>query len=132
MADTENIFRITKDIVRARDLFQMANERYTEIIKILPRDKPYKIIEEYYEIIVQLITGLMYSDGLKTLSHLSLINYLKEYPAINNAEVQLINSLRKFRHGTVYYGKKIGGEFLVNNEEEIKRVVDKLINLLKI
>ena len=132
MADTENIFRITKDIVRARDLFQMANERYTEIIKILPRDKPYKIIEEYYEIIVQLITGLMYSDGLKTLSHLSLINYLKEYPAINNAEVQLINSLRKFRHETVYYGKKIGGEFLVNNEEEIKRVVDKLINLLKI
>src|SRR3989344_1860481 len=124
MADTENIFRITKDIVRARDLFQMANERYTEIIKILPRDKPYKIPEEYYEILVQLITGLMYSDGLKTLSHLSLINYLKEYPAINNAEVQLINSLRKFRHETVYYGKKIGGEFLVNNEEEIKRVVD--------
>ena len=132
MADTENIFRITKDIVRARDLFQMANERYTEIIKILPRDKPYKIIEEYYEIIVQLITGLMYSDGLKTLSHLSLINYLKEYPSINKAEIQLIDSLRKFRHETVYYGKKIGGEFLVNNEEEIKRVVDKLINLLKI
>jgi len=132
MADTENIFRITKDIVRARDLFQMANERYTEIIKILPRDKPYKIPEEYYEILVQLITGLMYSDGLKTLSHLSLINYLKEYPSINKAEIQLIDSLRKFRHETVYYGKKIGGEFLVNNEEEIKRVVDKLINLLKI
>jgi len=74
----------------------------------------------------------MYSDGLKTLSHLSLINYLKEYPSINKAEIQLIDSLRKFRHETVYYGKKIGGEFLVNNEEEIKRVVDKLINLLKI
>lgn len=73
---TEEILRITKDLLRARELHDMALERMSDIIPILPKNKHYKIIEEYYEVLVQLMTGIMYAEGYKTLSHISLIEYL--------------------------------------------------------
>ena len=41
------IFRISKDFARAKNLLDISKER-VDIIKILPKDKPYKILEEYY------------------------------------------------------------------------------------
>ncbi|MEK6873414.1 MAG: hypothetical protein AABW91_01095 [Nanoarchaeota archaeon] len=129
---SEGIFKITKDIERAEDLFQMAQERLKEIITILPKEKYYKITEEYYEILVQLMTSLMYSDGYKTLSHVALIEYVAENNKdLSPNEIKLIDTLRKFRHGTVYYGKKIGSEFLINHEDEIKVIIGKLSKIVK-
>ena len=71
----EEIFKISKDISRAKDLFQISKERL-EIIEILPKDKTYKIIEEYYEIILELMTSIMYLDGYKTLSHIKVLEYI--------------------------------------------------------
>lgn len=128
----EEIFRVNKDLRRAKDLFEMAKERITTIIPILPKTIPYKFLEEYYEIIVQLITGIMYSDGYKTLSHISLIEYLsKNYKNFNAYEISIINILRKFRHGTIYYGKREGAEFLENNKDLINTIIGKLIAIVK-
>ncbi len=98
----DEIFKISKDKERE------------ELLKIIPTDKAYTIIEEYYEIIKELLTALMYIDGYKTLSH-----------------VKLIDTLRKFRIGIVYYGKRISNEFLVNNDKEIKQIITHLIKLVK-
>ena len=73
----EEIFKISKDVRRAKDLLEMSKERMEEILPVLPKEKSYKIIEEYYEIIVQSITAIMYSDDYKTLIHTALIEYLK-------------------------------------------------------
>jgi len=128
----EDIFKVSRDKRRAKDLYSMAKERLEEIIPALPQDKFYKIIEEYYEVIIQLITSLMYNEGYKTLSHVGLIEYLsKNYPEFEKREIILIDSLRKLRHGTVYYGKKTEMEFLINHEETIKIVINKLIVLVK-
>ena len=70
----DEIFKISKDKERAEDLFEMAKERL-ELLKLIPKDKAYKIIEEYYEIIKELLTAIMYIDGCKTLSHIKLIEY---------------------------------------------------------
>lgn len=123
----DEIFRISKDSVRAKDLFEMAEERMNDIISVIPKDKHYKFIEEYYEVIVQLITALMYLDGFKTLSHIGLIDYLsKNYKEFTSSEIKLIDILRKFRHGTVYYGKKVGSEFLLNYNSDIESLISKL------
>lgn len=128
----DKIFKITRDKERANDLFVMAQERL-EIIKILPKDKSYKIIEEYYEIMKELITALMYLDGYKTLSHKKLIEYFEEKNKnFDKAEIQLIDTLKKFRNEIVYYGKQISDAFLKNNEKEITLIIKKLINLTKI
>jgi len=119
----DGIFKISKDFIRAQDLFNISKERI-DIIKILPRDKPYKILEEYYEIILGLITAIMYIDGNKTLSHVLAIEYLsKNYKVISENQIRIIDAVRKLRHGIVYYGKKVKEEYLINNEDEIKTII---------
>lgn len=128
----DEIFKINKDKERAGDLFVMANERLMDILPVLPRDKPYKIMEEYYEIILELLTALMYTDGFKTLSHISAIEYCaRNYNCLTENESKTIDVLRKFRHGIVYYGRKISGDYLINNESSIKTIVNKLSKLVK-
>lgn len=120
----DEIFKISKDPDRAIDLFQISKERL-DIIKILPRDKPYKILEEYYEIILEQITAIMYLDGYKTVSHVSAIGYInKNYKFLTDNQVSIIDSMRKLRHGIVYYGKKVKEEYLINNEEEINKIIN--------
>jgi len=127
----DSVFRINKDKERAKDLFVMANERLSDIIKVLPRDKPYKIMEEYYEIILELLTALMYADGFKTLSHISAMDYcVKNYKCLTENESKIIDTLRKFRHGIVYYGRQVSGNYLINNEESIKNIINKLSKLV--
>lgn len=125
----KDYFKISKDFVRSRDLFNTAKDRLNEIIPLFPKDKSYKIIEEYYEIVVQLITSIMYADGYKTLSHTGLIDYLHNYKKIDNDEIRLIDTLRKIRHGILYYGKQAEKEFLFNHELSIMEVIAKLIKI---
>jgi hypothetical protein len=127
----EEIFKISQDKERAESLLEMSKER-AEIIKVLPRDKSYKIIEDYYEIIKELLTAVMYIDGFKTLSHVKLIEYFSsKYNELEDFQIKIINTLRKHRHGIVYYGKKISRDFLVNNESEIKKIINILIKLVE-
>jgi hypothetical protein len=123
----DEIFKISKNEVRSRSLVEMAKERFKDIKR---ESKTYKIIEEYYEIIKELITALMYSNGLKTLSHKMLIVYLeKKFKEFDKSEIILINELRKLRNNILYYGQKVEKEFLINNEKEIKSIINKLFTL---
>jgi len=125
----EIIFKISKNSLRKESLIEMAKERFEDIKK---ESKIYKIVEEYYEIIKELITALMYQDGFKTLSHKMLIVYLQNnYKNFDSAEIFLIDDLRKLRNNIVYYGKKVEKEFLLNNEKDIKFVISKLFKTLK-
>jgi len=54
MKMNEDIFRISRNPIRSRALKEMAEERLQDINKEV---KPYKIVEEYYEIIKELITA---------------------------------------------------------------------------
>ena len=127
----DNVFKITKDKERAKSLFEIAIER-KDIIKVLPRDKPYKIVEEYYEIILELLTAIMYCVGYKTLSHITLIEYYsKNYSNLEHHQIKLIDQLRKLRNNIVYYGKKVKNEFLINNENEINKIISNLEKQVK-
>jgi hypothetical protein len=123
----EEIFKIREDKERAQSIFEIAKDRYN-LIKIYPREKVYKIIEEYYETIKELILSLMYFRGYKTLSHIKMIEWVKEeYKNFEEKEIRLIDSLRKLRNGTLYYGEKSNIIFLDNNEKDIKLLTAKLI-----
>ena len=127
----ESIFKISSDKIRAKDLFEMSQERLNVVIAVIPKSLGYKILEEYYEVAVQLITAIMYTDGYKTLSHISLIQYLKKYDEFERVDLELLDNMRKFRHRTVYYGRKESGNFLINHELEIKHIVKKLASVAK-
>ena len=128
---SEEIFKISKDVERAKALLEMSKERFGSI-KIFPKNLVYRIAEEYYEIIKELLTAIMYSDGYKTLSHKMLITYLADnYSLLKDSERFLMDSLRKLRNDIVYYGKKISQEFLENNQKEIDKIINKLIKFVE-
>ena len=125
----EDIIKISPDNKRAKALKEMALERYSTIreLKI-----PYRIIEEYYEIIKELLTAYMYKEGFKTLSHKSLVDFSKEnIKFISNKDSELIDELRIKRNNIVYYGERITSEFLKSREPAIRNIIELLIkNLL--
>ncbi|MDO8623678.1 MAG: hypothetical protein Q7R52_05525 [archaeon] len=121
----DEIFNITKDERRAKALIEMAQERYRTINNL---KEPYRILEEYYEIIKELITAVMYSSGFKTLSHKALIEFAeKNIQKLSNQEIMLIDELRIKRNNIVYYGEKVTSEFLKTRENSIKKIIEKLI-----
>jgi len=127
----KEIFKIRKDKERAEDLYFRAKDRF-EFISFYPREKVYKIIEESYESIKELLISLMYFSGYKTLSHIKLLEYVqKEFEIFNEKELKLVKNLGKFRNGTMYYGQKISSNFLDNYFDEITFLVKKLIKFVE-
>lgn len=127
----EDVFKISRDIPRAKSLFEISKERL-DIIKVLPKDKPYKILEEYYEIIPELFTSVMYLDGFKTLSHVSVIEYFfANYKLLSSSHFEIIDTMRKYRNSIIYYGKKISADYLTNNEDDIRKIIKLLQNFVE-
>ena len=127
---SEEIFGISKNPVRAIALLKMAKDRLEDISK---ETKTYKIVEQYYEVIKELITALMYADGFKTLSHKSLIFYLQQnYKELTKEEIILADELRKLRNNIVYYGQTVDKSFLINKEKLVIQIINKLIKLMNI
>lgn len=125
----DNIFKISKNKIRARALLEMAKERLGDINK---ETKTYKIIEGYYEVIKELITVIMYIDGFKTLSHKSLVEYLfSNYKQLDRQEFILTDELRILRNNIMYYGQKVDPIFLKNRETKIRKIINKLLKICK-
>jgi len=73
----------------------------------------------------------MYLEGLKTLSHKTLVFYLeKNYRKFTKGEIILIDGLRKLRNNIEYYGQKVSQDYLVNSETQIKIIIKKLIKIV--
>lgn len=127
--DEEKIFRISINPARAKALKEMAIERFADIKK---EKKPYKVLEQYYEVIKELITALMYVDGFKTLSHKTRVFYLeKDYnTSFTKEEFILIDEVRRLRNDILYYGRRVDGAFLINKEEQLKSIINKLIKIV--
>lgn len=126
---SEEIFKIRKDNERAKEIIKLAKDRF-ELIKIYPKSKTYKIVEEYYEAIKELIVSLMYKNGFKSLTHKSMISWLKmNYKDITSKEIELIDSLRRLRNGSLYYGEKANEIFLDNNEQRIISIFGKILKI---
>jgi hypothetical protein len=125
---TEEIFKITKDERRAKALKDMAKDRFSKMSSL---GEPYRIIEEYYEIIKELLTSFMYLQGFKTLSHKALVEFsAKNIKALSSKDLSLIDELRIKRNNIVYYGERITQEFLKSREEKIKEIIHRLISLV--
>ncbi|MDD5192760.1 MAG: hypothetical protein PHH54_00925 [Candidatus Nanoarchaeia archaeon] len=122
----DDIFKISNDEKRANALKEMAEDRLSSINSF---KEPYRIIEEYYEIIKELITSFMYKSGFKTLSHKALVEFAsKNIKSLTTQETALIDELRIKRNNIVYYGEKVSHEFLKSRQETIKIIINKLMN----
>jgi hypothetical protein len=116
----------------ARAILKMIEVRMKELETKNRKEFASLVVEDYYEIIKEIITALMAVDGYKTLSHEVLIGYLKEFfPQFSDAEIILTDQLRQLRNKIAYKGFFVTPDFLERNEARIKKVVLRLVQILK-
>jgi hypothetical protein len=128
------LIRITPDRERAISLLDTVSIRL-DVIRLLQTDRKKfssKIVEEYYEAVLELITAIMSIDGFKTKSdaagsHMAAIEYLREnYKGLDYGEIGMIDDLRKKRIGITYYGRHVKEDYIEVNKSEIEGIIEKL------
>jgi len=123
---SDQVSQITPNKELARSLLRLIALREKDVAAKDPVLAPL-IIEDYYEIIKELITALLSIDGFKTLSHELLIGYLSRfYKQFSSYEIHLIDQLRKTRHDLTYRGIMAPSDYLPRNKNEILSVIEKL------
>ena len=129
----DEIRKVSKDKEMARSISKMADTR-RDALKLLEDKAEFASIsvEYYYEIIKELMTGIMAIEGYKTLSHEALIAYLSHnHKEFSQAEITLIDELRKLRNKIVYQGFFIEPAFVDRNKNKVNDIIERLLRLIK-
>ncbi len=91
-----------------------------------------RIIEQYYGAVKEIIIAIMYCEGIKSLSHIELVEYIVNNYQIGSDLAKLLDELRIKRNDITYYGKEINENFIRNNENDILLLASKLKDILAI
>mgnify|MGYP001613697510 CR=1 FL=1 len=96
---------------------------------------PSNIIKEYHDVVRELISILALLDGYKTVgegAHKELIDYLKDnYSQFSQQEIIFLDQLRTNRNRIIYDGFFINSDYLTRNKDSIRKIINKLNNLIK-
>lgn len=127
-----DLIKITPDKEKARNILKMISLLEERIKKQERARMTALIIADYYEIVKELLTAILLSDGYKTLSHKDLIDYLKEkYTEFSNHEISVIDDLRVLRNRIAYEGFFVEPSYLDRNESLFKEIIQKLKDLIQ-
>ncbi|MBS3125258.1 hypothetical protein J4211_03330 [Candidatus Woesearchaeota archaeon] len=124
---SDKVSKLRPDLEKARALLKMTEVREKRSQLTPLPEFTTLLTEEYYEIIKELITGIMSIDGWKTVSHEFLIGYLARfYQEFNTSEVMTIDQLRIIRNDIAYRGAMISPEYLDRNQMTLLSIIQKL------
>lgn len=89
------------------------------------------IVEDYYEVIKELLTAYLLKNGLRSSNHQCLISYFyKENPEYEK-EAFLISQMSFFRNRLCYYGEDIPKKFYEENKENFETIIKLLLNFIE-
>ena len=127
----DEIIKITLDKEKAKSILKMVELR-VEMLKLIPLNKyASPLVEEYYEIIKELITAILLIEGYKTLSHIELIRYIENNrKEFTEEDISVLDNLRILRNRVTYEGFFINTSYLERNEISFKEMIKKLKNLI--
>ena len=128
------IINVTPDKERVKSLLKITKNRKEFVFSYNAKLYTNIIVENYYEIIKELITAITLLDGFKTVgenAHKELIGLLPKYKEFEEWELILIDDLRIKRNKSAYEGKEIDISYLENKKEKILIIIKKLENLLE-
>lgn len=129
--DSEKVTKITSDKEKATSLLHLVELREKDL-SAKNEEFATLIVEGHYEILKELITGIMAIDGWKTVSHELLVGYVAQfYKELSSAEISLIDQLRKIRNDIDSRGIMIDVGYLKRNKKPILDIINKLKIILK-
>ena len=124
--------KVSLDIERVKSIQKMALLRLSRARAT--KVSSYKvslIVEDYYEVIKELLVAYLLKNGLRAKNHQCLISYFYKRNPDKEREANLIGQMSFFRNRLGYYGEKIPYDFYKDKKEEFEHLVDVLLELLK-
>jgi len=122
---------------------EIDNERISSIMRMafqrLNRAKETKIsletvsfvVEDYYEVIKELLVAYLLKNGLRSKNHQCLITFFYKNNPDHEREANLISQMSFFRNRLNYYGEDIPMEFYENNHGDFLHIIKILKNLVE-
>jgi len=119
--------KTTKDENLAKALFTTAKNDLIFLNKLqIDEFSARKIMTDYYDVLRSILEAIAALDGYKIYQHEAFTHYLKEK---DEESISIkFERFRKIRNRINYYGQIISVEETKDNVEEIKRLIDYLIN----
>jgi uncharacterized protein (UPF0332 family) len=118
----------------AKSLMKSSKDRFEFAVKIMNM-KPRYALENAYEAIIELIDALLALKGYKSWSHEANIAFLKKFKEFSFVELERLDSIRKKRHSSKYYGvffekKEVEREmkFLKDLDRKLRNLIDRMMS----
>ena len=129
--EREFIREVEVDNERARSLINKAEQRLNRAKNtLLNKDNVSFIVEDYYEVIKELLTAYLLKNGLRSKNHQCLISFFYEKNKENEREAQLIQQMSYFRNRLSYYGEDVPINFYEDNKEELNKIITLIKELI--
>ena len=87
------------------------------------------VVEDYYEVIKELLVAYLLSKGLKSSNHQCLITYFYKENSDCEYEAKLISQLSFYRNRLNYYGETILISFYEKNKKQFEEIIKFIKNL---
>ncbi len=89
------------------------------------------VVEDYYEVIKELLVAYLLKNSLRSKNHQCLISYFYLNNKNYEKESFLISQMSFFRNRLNYYGEDIPIEFYEKNKKEFENIIIFLRGLIK-
>jgi hypothetical protein len=115
------------DSIMTKALQRLKRARDTEI----KPDNVSFVVEDYYEVIKELLISYLLKNGLRSKNHQCLITYFYKNNRVYENEAFLISQMSYFRNRLEYYGEDIPFEFYNKNKYNFEKIIEILLKIIK-
>lgn len=125
------IRKVEVDKERAKSLIKKAWQRLERARKTeVSLNNISFVVEDYYEVIKELLIVYLLKNGLRSKNHQCLISYFYKNNPQYEREAYLIAQMSFFRNRLEYYGEDTPLAFYQQNREEFEGIIKIIKNLL--
>ena len=89
------------------------------------------VVEDYYEVIKELLVAYLLKNGLRSKNHQCLITYFYKNNLDYEREAHIISQMSFFRNRLNYYGDDIPMEFYKKNKNNFEEIIKIIKGLIK-
>lgn len=90
------------------------------------------VLDDYYEIIKELLVAYMLKNGLRSKNHQCMISYFLMKNPCYDVETQLIGQMCFYRNKLNYYGKGVPKIFVLDNYDNFNKIIKLLLGLIEV
>ena len=130
--EREFVRKVEVDSERIKSIMKKAIQRLkrAQTTKPTPETTSF-IVEDYYEVIKEILVAYMLKHGLRSKNHQCLISYFYMKNPELETEANIIAQMSYFRNRLDYYGEDVPTGFYTKNREEFNKIINKLIKLME-